>query len=126
MKKKLKKEKAKIEKKKLFEEQDKDYTTLENSEYIEKYITEDGNCFYRVLSYYYRYKEDDFDEFRQLIVNYIKNNIEDYLIFIPEKDLNLPANIEYSIEFIQQKKIEYLINILKLKKIIKNGLVIWK
>ena len=104
MKKKLKKEKAKIEKKKLFEEQDKDYTTLENSEYIEKYITEDGNCFYRALSYYYRDNEDDFDEFRQLIVNYIKNNIEDYLIFIPEDDLNLPTNIEYSMEFIQQKK----------------------
>ena len=53
-------------------------------------------------------KEDDYYEFRQLIVSYIENNLEEYLIFIPEDDLNLPTNIEYSNEFIQQKKREYL------------------
>jgi hypothetical protein len=54
-----------------------------------KEITPDGNCFYRCLSYFYRQKENDYNEFRQLITNYIEQNIDYYLIFISDEEVNI-------------------------------------
>ena len=49
---------------------------------IQKDIAKDGNCFYRSLSYYYRETEEDYPEFRKLIVRYIDNNPGDLDITI--------------------------------------------
>ena len=57
-------------------------------DYTVKKISGDGNCFYRALSYYYRQDEKDYDEYRQLIVSYIENNIDKYLIYVADEDLN--------------------------------------
>ena len=47
----------------------------------------DGDYFYRAISYFYRETEDDYNEFRQLIFEFIENNIEIYLEYIPEEDV---------------------------------------
>lgn len=79
-------------------------------DYTVKKISGDGNCFYRALSYYYRQDEKDYDEYRQLIVSYIENNIDKYLIYVADEDLNDDNINNYSPETILNKKKEYLLN----------------
>ena len=97
------------------------YKSLEKNEYIEKEINKDGNCFYRALSYYYRQTENDFDEYRQLIVNYIENDVEEYLIFIANEDLNDPNIVNDDKEIIFEKKNNIYLIIQKMPKKTKNG-----
>ena len=53
-----------------------DYHKLNNEDYVLKKITSEGNCFYRSLSYFYRQTENDYNEFRNLILSYIENNLD--------------------------------------------------
>ena len=62
----------------------KDSKILSKNEFICKKITPNGNCFYRSLSYFYRQDEKDYNEFRQLIISYIEQNIANYLEFISD------------------------------------------
>ena len=68
----------------------------------------------------YRDKEDDYNEFRQLICTYIENHIEDYYDFIVVGD-HLHLDIIYEENFIFQKKREYLTEFIKKAKKIMNG-----
>ena len=86
-----------------------DYKQLNKSKYIEKEIIQDGNCFYRSLSYYYRQTEKDYNVFRQLIVSYIESNLDEYITFITEEDLNDSNINSYNEENILNKKKEYLL-----------------
>ena len=105
----MKKEKANILKRNLRIPKINDYRLLDENEYIIKDIELDSNCFYRSLSYYYRDKEDDYNEFRQLICTFIENHIEDYYDFIIVGDhLHLDTSIIYEENFLIQKKREYL------------------
>ena len=74
-----------------------------------KEITPDGNCFYRCLSYFYRQKENDYNEFRQLITNYIEQNIDYYLIFISDEEVNIKNEDGLSDDEIIKKKKDYLL-----------------
>ena len=57
-------------------------------------------------SFFYRDTENDYNEFRQLITEYIKENAEDYINFIPEEKLNLSNISELNEEeIINHKKI---------------------
>ena len=60
-------------------------------EFIIKDIEKDGNCFYRTLSYYYRETEQDYREFRELIVRYIENHPEEYIFAVPDDDIVITA-----------------------------------
>ena len=62
------------------------------------------------MSYYYRQEEKDYDEYRQLIVAYIENNIEDYLIYVADEDSNGLNINNYSPQTILSKKKEYSMN----------------
>ena len=46
---------------------------IENKNII-KEIGKDGNCFYSYLFYFFRYTEEENEEFRNLIINYMKEN----------------------------------------------------
>ena len=77
-------------------------------EFIIKDIEKDGNCFYRTLSYYYRETEQDYREFRELIVRYIENHPEEYIFAVPDDDIVITAqDDELSIN---AKKKEYILN----------------
>ena len=72
--------------------------------YYEKYINEDGNCFYRCLSYYYRKSEKDHIEFRKLLYEWLKNNKEIFIDFILEDaDPNNTLTIEERLNIIKEK-----------------------
>ena len=68
----MKKEIANISKGILRLPKKNNYGLLDENEYIIKDIEPDCNWFYRSPSYYYRDKEDDYNEFRQLIYAYIE------------------------------------------------------
>ena len=85
--------------------------SLKKEDYIVKEITPDGNCFYRCLSYFYRQKENDYNEFRQLITNYIEQNIDYYLIFISDEEVNIKNEDGLSDDEIIKKKKDYLLKI---------------
>ena len=83
----------------------KDSKILSKKEYICEKITPDGNCFYRSLSYFYRKDEKDYNEFMQLIISYIEQNIANYFKFISDMHL-VREDLENSSESdILQKKI---------------------
>ena len=63
------------------------YKTLRIKDYTIKTIESNENCFYPSLSYFYRNTENDYNEFRHSIAEYIKENAEYYINFIPEEDL---------------------------------------
>lgn len=46
-------------------------------------------------------------------MEYIEENIERYIDFIPEEDIDIPENKENDQEFIQHKKIGYMDNYIK-------------
>ena len=56
---------------------------LSYAKYYEKNVTGDGNCFFRVISYYYRKDENYYNEFRQLILDLFVENIEKFIDFSP-------------------------------------------
>ena len=64
------------------------------SNFIIKKIEEDGNCFYRTLSYFFRETEKDHLEFRELITNYILNNAGEYIFAVTDDDINLKEDEE--------------------------------
>ena len=78
------------------------------SNFIIKEIENDGNCFYRSISYYYRNREDDHAEFRELITSYIINNPDDYVFAVADEDVNIEGVLDQ--EIIYEKKKEYIIN----------------
>ena len=55
------------------------------------------------MQYYYRQEEKVYDEYRKLIDSYIENNIEDYLIYVADEDLN-NNNINSPETIIKKKK----------------------
>ena len=57
------------------------------TDYIEKIITGDGNCFYRAIFYNYK-EEDDHLEFRNLLYDWTKEHKEEYIEMIPEEKDN--------------------------------------
>jgi len=72
-----------------------------------------------LISYYYRQSEKYYDEYRQLNISYIENNIDEYLIFIADEDLNDPNISIYSKEITLNKKMEYILKCTKNAK--RNG-----
>ena len=80
------------------------YINLKENEYIVKEIAKDGNCFYRTLSYYFREREDDYKEFRNLISEYIMNNQEKYIPFITDDQISINSEFIDNIEYINKKK----------------------
>ena len=77
-------------------------------EFIVKDIDKDGNCFYRTLSYYYRETEQDYREFRELIVRYIENHPEEYIFAVLDDDIVITdQDDELSIN---DKKKQYILN----------------
>ena len=48
-------------------------------DYFEKEIAQDGNCFFRAISYYYREDEDEHLEFRNLLYEWLKAHKEDFI-----------------------------------------------
>ena len=106
--KKIKKQNSHIKKKTLPINNSNNPSELKINEYIVKKITGYGNCFFRALFYYYRQDEKDFDEYRQLIVSYIENNIDEYLIFIANEDLEDDNINNYTHESLIKKK-EYIL-----------------
>ena len=67
------------------------YELIKTDDFIIKNIVPDRNCFYRVLSYFYRENQEEFNEFRKLITEYLENHSEQYLEFIAEEELNIPT-----------------------------------
>ena len=43
------------------------------------------------MSYFYRENQEEFNEFRKLITEYLENHSEQYLEFIAEEELNIPT-----------------------------------
>jgi len=78
----MKKEKANISKGILRIYKINDYRLLDENENIIKDIYPDSNCFYLKFSYYYKDKQYDYNQFRDLIIIYIENHIEDYYEFV--------------------------------------------
>ena len=56
-------------------------------DYIIKEIIGDGNCFYRAICYFYREKQEEYNEFRQLIVQYFDNHPDQYIATVLMKIL---------------------------------------
>ena len=54
------------------------------TEYIEKEVLGDGNCYYRVLSYYFRQSKEFHSEFRKLIYELFINNLDKFIDFVPD------------------------------------------
>ena len=109
-KKREKKTKAKINQKNLQNNYTQDFHTINKDDYVVKNITADGNCFYRSLSFYYRQTEKDFDEFRKLIISYIENNLDNYISFVADEEINEPDFNNYSNDIKINKKREYLLD----------------
>ena len=109
-KKREKKPKAKINQKNLQNNYTQDFHTINIDNYVVKNITADGNCFYRSLSFYYRQTEKDFDEFRKLIISYIENNLDNYISFVADEEINEPDFNNYSEDIKINKKREYLLD----------------
>ena len=109
-KKREKKTKAKINQKNLQNNYTQDFHTINKDDYVVKNITADGNCFYRSLSFYYRQTEKDFDEFRKLIISYIENNLDNYISFVADEEINEPDFNNYSEDIKINKKREYLLD----------------
>ena len=72
--------------------------------FIIKRINDDGNCFYRTLSYYYRETEKDHKEFRQLIVKYIEQNPEEYFFAISDQDIGVTDETDEQIKIDLRKQ----------------------
>ena len=75
---------------------------------IIKKMNPDGNCFYRDLSYYFRENENDFNEFRILISENIINNLEKYIDFVSECQLNVDENKKDELNCVTLLKKEYI------------------
>ena len=58
------------------------------TEYIQKNINPDGNCFYRCISYFFRQTEEAYPEFRNLLYDWMVNNKESFIDIIPEETSN--------------------------------------
>jgi len=54
------------------------------SDYFEKDIEKDGNCYYRCLSYFFRKSEEFHREFRNLIYELFLENKNDFYDFLPD------------------------------------------
>ena len=81
-----------------------------------KEIIWDGNCFYREISYFYRKNQDEYKEFRQLIVQNIYNYPDEYFTAVGDEDIDISENEDEL--SIYNKKISFI----KLCKIsIKDG-----
>ena len=61
-------------------------------DYIMKEIIGDGNCFYRAICYFYRENQDEYKEFRQLIVQYIDNHPDEYISAVADEDIDILEN----------------------------------
>ena len=81
-----------------------DIELIEN--FIIKDIIGDGNCFYRSLCYFYRENQDEYNEFRELIVKYIDNNPDEYLEGVADEDIDILENDDEIT--ILNKKREYI------------------
>lgn len=78
-----------------------------------KTIEKDGNCFYRTISYFYRDTEDDYQEFREIISSYIEDNIEFYIEYIPDEEVDIPKERDNDNDFKKNKKLDYMHNYFK-------------
>ena len=65
----------------------------------------DGNYFYRILSYYFRDKEDNFNEFGILISEFIINN---YIPLLSNDQVNIEENQKDDFNHINILKKEYI------------------
>lgn len=72
------------------------------SNFTIKKIDEDGNCFYRTISYYYRNRQDDYKKLREIITSYILNNPDEYIFAVTDQDIKVDDNVEEIYKF--QKK----------------------
>ena len=57
-----------------------------------KEIIGDGNCFYSAICYFYIEKQDEYKEFRQLIVQYIDNHIDEYIATVANENIDISEN----------------------------------
>ena len=90
------------EKKKLTPNKNKNLIPKQN--FVIKKINDDGNCFYRTLSYYYRETEKDHIEFRELVVKYIEQNPEEYYFAISVQDIGVTDETEEQIKIDLRKE----------------------
>ena len=74
-------------------------------------IAKDGNCFYRTISYYYRNRQEEYREFREIISSYILNNPDEYIFAVTDQDIKADDNMDELIKI--QKKREYIIEYAK-------------
>ena len=99
--------------------QEENYRNIDADNFIIKNIEKDGNCFQRIISYFYRDTKEDYQEFREIISSYIEDNIEFYIEYIPDEDVDIPKEREDDIDFKKNKKLDYMHNYIKDAK--KNG-----
>ena len=81
------------------------------SNFTIKMIAKDGNCFYRTISYYYRNRQEEYREFREIISSYILNNPDEYIFAVTDQDMKADDNMDELIKI--QKKREYIIEYAK-------------
>ena len=59
---------------------------LNKNEFSEIGIIGDGNCFYRCLSMFYEYNQDNYRYYRRIIYEYISNNKNVFIPFFDKYD----------------------------------------
>ena len=112
-KKKVKKNEGQIEKEKLktipktIEDKD-NYKIIKPKKNIIKHIGKNGNSFYRTLSYFYKDIEDDYNQFRNLIISFIEEHKNQYIDHITEEEAEIPKESVENEEIKILKKTEYL------------------
>ena len=79
---------------------------IDKNEYCEIGIIGDGNCFYRCLSMYFEYNQNDYSYYRRIIYEYIFQNKNTFKPFFNkyESESDLQYNDRYN------KYIENIIN----------------
>lgn len=104
--KKLKREKARFKSKKIEiknnVQRDRNFRILNENEFIIKEIKPDGNCFYCSLLYYFRDIEEDYNEFRILISEFIIQNSEKYIQIVSDDQVNIEENQKDNLNFINK------------------------
>ena len=78
-KKNIKKKVSTLESNEFLNSEDLSYST-----FYEKNFTGGRNCFFRIISYYYRKDENYYNDFRQLIHDLFVENIEKIIDFSPD------------------------------------------
>ena len=66
-------------------------------------IIEDRNCFYRCLTYFFLSDQDYYKEFKDIIIEWIENNYNNFVNFFGDDDIN-----QISKETLAKQEFEYI------------------